>query len=287
MAENLWALREQKKMSVAALANRAGLPIGLILEYETGQRAIDPRHLGRLARALYLEESQIKLQSEPRPAGTLPDRDRRREQKTPATIARPPDEAGTQPSAGGSVEAPRQEPTPTPAQAGQDLVDRAAVTAPRPGRAPRPRLAPRPPAPARPSQIAHLDNLLNRLNRSRADLEAQIGRPAADLDQAAITELLRTLQAEVQVTAVERRRAYLPESVDRFEAKYLTEAQEASSVLRFVLFDGSAVAGQVIGFGPYSITIRLTDGAELTLNKLALVSYTRSPGAVGVQEAPT
>ena len=68
MSENLWALRDQKKMSVAALANRAGLPIGLIVEYEAGQRAIDPRHIGRLARALYVEESEIKLQSDPRPA---------------------------------------------------------------------------------------------------------------------------------------------------------------------------------------------------------------------------
>jgi hypothetical protein len=32
MPENLWALREQKRISVAALANRAGLPIGVILE---------------------------------------------------------------------------------------------------------------------------------------------------------------------------------------------------------------------------------------------------------------
>ena len=50
MAENLWALREQKKLSVAMLASRAGLPIGLIMQYESGQRSIDPRHLARLAR---------------------------------------------------------------------------------------------------------------------------------------------------------------------------------------------------------------------------------------------
>ncbi len=66
MAENLWALREQKKLSVAALANRAGLPISLIMDYESGQRSIDPRHLGRLARALYVEESDIRLHSESR-----------------------------------------------------------------------------------------------------------------------------------------------------------------------------------------------------------------------------
>ena len=36
MAENLWALREAKRLSVATLASRAGLPIGLIMEYESG-----------------------------------------------------------------------------------------------------------------------------------------------------------------------------------------------------------------------------------------------------------
>jgi transcriptional regulator with XRE-family HTH domain len=278
VSENLWALREQKKMSVAALANRAGLPIGLILEYEAGQRSIDPRHLGRLARALYVEESQIKLQSEPRPAASVPDRQRQRE---PGASA-----AGAQPAAEGASATHRQERPVSPAEAGSDAIDAVTVSAasrPR-ARPPKPRSVPRPPAPARPSQIAHLDNLLSRLNRSRDELEIQVGKSVAELDRAAITELLKTLQVEIQATAVERRRAYLPESVDRFEAKYLTEAQEAGSQLRFTLFDGSVVAGQVIGFGPYSITIRLADGVELTLNKLALVSYTRNPSEADVQE---
>jgi len=75
MAENLWALREQKKVSVATLANRAGLPIGLIMEYESGQRSIDPRHLGRLARALYVDEAEIKLWCDPRPGAGQLERD--------------------------------------------------------------------------------------------------------------------------------------------------------------------------------------------------------------------
>ena len=58
MSENLWVLREQKKLSVATLASRAGLPIGLIMEYESGQRSVDVRHISRLARALYIEESR-------------------------------------------------------------------------------------------------------------------------------------------------------------------------------------------------------------------------------------
>ncbi len=241
MAENLWALREQKKLSVAALANRAGLPIGLIIEYESGQRSIDPRHLGRLARALYVEESEIKLQTDRRP---------------PAT----------------AVTAPR-EPAREPA------------SAPRPPAKPRERVShskspPRPPAPARPSQITYLEGLLKRLNRNVADLETEIGRPVADLDRPTASELIKKLQAEAaQAGPVNRHRAYLPEAVDAYEAQYLSAAQEQKPVLHFTLFDGTSLSGQVTGFSPYNITIRRPDGSETTLNKLALVSYTKEATA--------
>ncbi len=39
------------------------------------------------------------------------------------------------------------------------------------------------------------------------------------------------------------------------------------------MFDGSHAQGTVIGFGPYSITIRQPEGGELTIAKLAVVSY--------------
>jgi transcriptional regulator with XRE-family HTH domain len=241
VADNLWALREQKKLSVAALANRAGLPIGLIIEYESGQRSIDPRHLGRLARALYVEESDIRLQSDRRPAST-------------------------------GVPAPR-EPGREPLPAARPLAK------PR-DRMTRPKAPAKPPAPARPSQIAYLEGLLKRLNRTAADLEAEIGKPLADLDKPTASELIKKLQAEaVQATPVNRHRAYLPESVDAFEAQYLAAAQQAGDTLRFSLFTGESLAGQIIGFSPYSITVRQPDGNETTINKLALVTYTKENGA--------
>ena len=87
MADNLWVLREQKKISVATLASRAGLPIGLIMEYESGQRSIDPRHLNRIARALYVEEADIKLRSDPRPGAAPLERQPSRD--APREMARP------------------------------------------------------------------------------------------------------------------------------------------------------------------------------------------------------
>jgi transcriptional regulator with XRE-family HTH domain len=245
MAENLWELREQKRISVATMANRAGLPIGLIMEYESGQRSIDPRHLTRLARALYVEEEEIRLQSEPRPGAPPLERHHEPERR----VDHPADR-------------PAQPPPPKPRE-----------------RPPRPVQAQPPPSlPPRPSQLAHLEVLLKRLERTQAALESELGKPIASLDRVALSTVLKLLQdqAKEKVPAT-RHRAYLPESVDEFEARYLGAAQASGEPLRFSLFDGTAVEGAVLGFGPYIVTLRLEDGSELTLNKLALVSYRRLP----------
>jgi transcriptional regulator with XRE-family HTH domain len=234
----------RRKLSVATLASRAGLPIGLIMEYESGQRSVDVRHISRLARALYIEESEIKLRSDPRPgAGTLERQPRRDDVPRPA-----------EPSAAPVARPPRD----------------------RPPHAPRPAPTPRPPLPARPSQITHLQDLLVRLGRPQAEVEAEMGKPLAELDRVAASQMLVKLQGEMKEGKfAERHRAYLPEAVDQFEFRYLTAAQQAGDVLHFTLFDNSAVAGQVIGFGQYNITVRAADGSEITLNKLAIVSYTK------------
>lgn len=241
MAENLWSLREQKKLSVAVLASRAGLPIGLIMLYESGQRSIDPRHLSRLARALYVEDSAIRLRSDPRPGSGSPEPQPRREGRPPTAPAAP--------------DGPRQPRERSP-------------------RPPRPAADARPPAPARPSQLAHLADLLVRLERSQADLEAELGKPLAELDRLEASQALTRLQTDLREGLfADRRRAYLPEAVDQYEQRYLSAAQEAGDTLRFTLFDGSSETGQIVGFGAYAITVRRAGGDEITLNKLALVSY--------------
>jgi hypothetical protein len=270
MAENLWALREQKKLSVATLASRAGLPIGLIMEYEAGQRSIDPRHLARLARALYVEEADLRLHSDPRPGTGQLER-----QSRSGPVGHPP-----APSAG-----PSAGPVSTPPGGG------AIAGAPPPGiprsprertsRPPRPAAPPRPPAPARPSQIAHLQDVLARLGRTQTQVEAELGKPLAEIDRPTASKLLTELQAELREgRSAERHRAYLPEAVDQYEARYLTAAQEAAMPLRFTLFDNSTVTGVISGFGPYNITVRQPDGGEVTLNKLAIVSYAK-PSTAG------
>lgn len=272
MADNLWALREQKKLSVAALANRAGLPIGVIVEYESGQRSIDPRHLNRLARALYVEESEIRLHSDPRPEP------RREDMRAPVR------EPGGAPSGHGPGVSGGTAPS-APA-GGPGYGPSGARPGPRGGgapreKAPRPRPAPKPPSPARPSQITHIESLLQRLGRTPAELENEIGKPLGQIDRPSASQLIKALQAQVaQANQANRHRAYLPEAVDQFEANYLATAQRASVLLHFKLFDGSEEEGQIIGYGPYSITIRQPGGDEVTINKLAVISYHTHPAPV-------
>lgn len=255
MSENLWALREQKRLSVATLASRAGLPIGAIMEYESGTRSIDPRHLARLARALYVEESEIRLRSDPRPAVGPPQRQEPRQEPAPASTT-----DSALPASGARA--------PDPPGGRQRIA-----------RPPRVVSEPRPPAPARPSQIAHLEDLIQRLSKDRTALEAELGKPLEQLNRLEASTLLVRLQTELRSAPTpERHRAYLPEAVDQYELQYLTAARDGGSALDFALFDGSRVSGHVTGFGPYNITVRLADGSELTLNKLAIVSYRWRPG---------
>jgi transcriptional regulator with XRE-family HTH domain len=252
MAENLWTLREQKRLSVATLASRAGLPIGLIMEYESGQRSIDPRHLTRIARALYVEESELRLHSDPRPGTSPLERQVRKEEPR---AGGPPRPAAAEPPASGPTR-PREHQ----------------------GRPQRNMAEPRPPAPARASQIVHLQTLLTRLGRTEQSVEAELGRPLAQIDRLEASRLLVQLQTDLKKSTAERHRPYLPEAVDQFEYRYLAAARDAQATLRFKLFDESNLTGKITGFGPYSITVQQSDGSETTLNKLAIVSYTRTSG---------
>lgn len=264
MAENLWALREQKKLSVATLASRAGLPIGLIMEYEAGHRSIDPRHLSRLARALYVEEADLRLRSDPRPGAGQLERQARPAAGTSA--------AGNSIQAAGEPNHHAEPPVSGPAPGGMPRQSRER------GARPQRTTPPRPPAPARPSQIAHLQDVLARLGRTQAQIEEELGKPLSDIDRPTASKLLTQLQTELREgRSAERHRAYLPEAVDQYELRYLTEVHEAGTPLHFTLFDNTTLTGVVVGFGPYNITVREADGREVTVNKLAIVSYVKTP----------
>jgi len=154
----------------------------------------------------------------------------------------------------------------------------------KPAREPRPSKEPksaRPPAPARPTQIEHLLNLADRFpDVDRSTLEAQVGTALEELTIKDASGLLKQLQDRIREEQpprvkqpFDRHRAYLPEGVDEFELKYLTAAQEAGDILNITLFDGNQLQGQILGFSPYSITLRQSGGEETTVNKLAIAYY--------------
>ena len=69
MAQDLWQIRRQKRMTIDELARRAGIHPGLIKAYELGERAIPERDLEKLAQALMIDTWDIKEMSDPPPRG--------------------------------------------------------------------------------------------------------------------------------------------------------------------------------------------------------------------------
>ncbi len=62
---NLWEIRKRKGLSVSQLAARSGVSAQMIHSYEQGSQEIPFNDLGRLAKALYVEEWEIKIRSDP------------------------------------------------------------------------------------------------------------------------------------------------------------------------------------------------------------------------------
>ncbi len=242
---NLWEIRKRKGLSLNALSARTGIPVKVLREYEYGMKSIPYDDLARIAKALYVEEWEIKTKSDPPP-----------EARKPKPRPRP-----SAPRSGAGHRPPRQK---------------------RPPRHPRPRRSPPKPQPARESQLTHLRQLAPLVGKTLEEIEQEVGKPLSEFTRRDASRVLFELQEILRQRKKEkgeegthnRKRAYLPEGVDRFEMDYLTRVQEEGATVRFHLFDGTEVVGTVVGFSPYAITVR-TNGEEQTLNKLAIAWYTR------------
>jgi len=239
MPEDLWKIRKRKGLSVAQLASKSGIPADTIREYESGARAIPSRDRQRLARALYVGEWDINPRSSPPPRAEKP----------------PPPPSAKERSA------PKRERK----------------------RQPKPKAArqPIPSPPARPTQITHLLRLAARFGLDQAALEQQVGKPLDQLTQQEARHWNRHFMQQIAEERppkqpIDRRRARLPEGVDRFEMEYLNAVKASGDLLTFTLFNGERYEGTLVGYSPYTITIRQRDGSELTLNKLAIAYYRRT-----------
>ena len=233
MPDDLKRIRERKGMSVAQLASRAGLSAQLIAEYEAG-KPIPAFDRARLAKALYVDEADIRTQPPRGPAGAPPAPDKKPDR--PAAPAQP---------------AP-------------------------------PKVSP-PPAPARPGQLEHLHMLRQSLQVTQEQMEAEIGKPLAELTLKEARRWLGHYQEQmahsqsIHPPGYRSKRAHLPEAVDEFEMRYLTEAQASGAQLTVKTFNGEVFTGVLTGFGTYALTLRLADGSEVTLQKLAIAYYRTAP----------
>lgn len=241
MAQNLWEIRQKKQLTVKQLAGKSGVKAGDIYAYESGE-TIRMADLGKLAKALYVDSSEIKIESDPLP------------KKKPVQVNQPAPPPVPQPSAK----------TATPVKAQPKTQD-----------------SRKQPTPAREGQIAHLRDLTARLGESETAVSARIGKPLEELTFQEARQWLATYTEECssrRPADTRRKRARLPESVDTYELTYLETQQEAGNIITFTLFDKSEFSGQIVGFSPYAITIRQADGSQLTIQKLALAYYTVAEG---------
>jgi transcriptional regulator with XRE-family HTH domain len=246
MPEDLREIRQRKGMSVNQLASKAGISIARLVQYEKGEQEILSTDLGRLAKALYVNEWDINPRSSPPP---LPSRQERPPRPSWPKEERPKEERPTE------KKSPRQPPQSPPARdtqiahlltlAARFNVDRAALE-------------------------AEIGKPLEELTQKEARFWN--GR------------YMRRVAEEQPPNPVNRRRAYLPEGVDGFEMAYLQKQQEAGVSLTFTLFDGQTFEGAVVGFSPYQVTIRGPGGDEVTLNKLAIAYYRKGGDAAGGAE---
>lgn len=237
MAENLWQLRRKKGLTVKQLAAKVGIPAETLFAYEQGE-ALTATHRARLARVLFVEATDIKVKSDPKP-----------EKKREGTAVSPPPYP--------KPEKPKPQPKPPverpirPSQI-EHLLQLATNM-----REDATTLA------------AKIGQPLDTLTQSQASQWLR------HYTQALAT--YKTEQRGLRPPDTRRKRAHLPESVDEFEMAYLTELQTAGKMVVWKLLNGEVLYGRIIGFSPYNITIRQPDNSETTIQKLALAYYHHQP----------
>ncbi|MGQ9904468.1 MAG: hypothetical protein ACUVRU_09145 [Anaerolineae bacterium] len=135
------------------------------------------------------------------------------------------------------------------------------------------------------AQLQAIDAIAKRLGMLPEELAADVGKPVQQLTAREARAWLReqyerlSSQSSSNKMPGQAKRAALPEAVDAFELRYLTDAQRAGARLDVKLFNAETFSGRLIGFSPYALTLRLDDGREITLQKLAISYYTRTAEA--------
>lgn len=232
MAKDLWELRKRRNMTVKQLANKSGVPATSIFEYEKGT-SVRIADLARLARALFVDEFDIKIQSTPRPVA-----------KSKAPSARPTKPKPTREPA--KPKPPRVQMS-RPTQIAHLLTIGEKLE-------------------------KNEAQVLAEVGKPLAQLTfVEVKQWLHDYTEA--IKVQNKEAQENRPPDTRRKRAKLPEGVDEFELNYLTARQEAGDTLRFKLVSGAEIVGKIQGFSAYFITVAQDDGTETTIHKLALAYY--------------
>lgn len=233
MAEDLWKLRKRRNMTVKQLAGKSGVPAASIYEYEKGA-SVRIADLARLARALFVDEFDIKIQSAPRPTSS---------QKPAAQRTTPPP---TKPK-------PKKDPkSPSEPMARATQIAHLITLGEKLGLSEgqvRDEVG-------KPFEKLTLVEVKQWLHDYTERIKAQ-----------------NKAEKDSRPPDTRRKRAKLPEGVDEFELKYLTARQEAGDIVAFKMLSGDTLTGKIVGFSPYFITVAGDDGTETTIHKLALAYY--------------
>lgn len=308
-------IREKKGLTVSQLAARAGIASRTIMDYEEGRQPLALNHARLIAKALWVPIEDLMP-----PAGTVvvagsqPSQSRPAEDISANQIAQPP--PGTpspvsaiiggppQPVAAGSVSSTSYAPSPAPRpQTEYPPYQREARPVGRPegsrgrggnGGPPEGRgghgekkAAPHPPGPISEGQLEELSRLAGRLEISRDQLEAQIGKPISTLARPDAKDWIKKLRSIADELAPTQKARFgtWPEAQQDREAAYLREQQSAGAALSFMLFNGTEFQGTVADYTPYTITVTDASGEETILRKLAIAYYRRLPGVTPAQQS--
>lgn len=151
----------------------------------------------------------------------------------------------------------------------------------------------RPPAPPpkiiSEGQIEELLRLGQRLEMEQAQVEERTGKALSELTRIEAKEWIKRFRETLEETSPGGRVSFgqWPGSHEDREASYLAQQREASTTLQFKLFNGEQFRGQLVDFTPYTITLKLDNGEEIVLRKLAIVYYRQSTGSPDTQDTNT
>jgi sRNA-binding regulator protein Hfq len=110
--------------------------------------------------------------------------------------------------------------------------------------------------------------------------EEQLGKPVAQLNRTEAKDWIKRLRLMADEVAPSGRVRFgqWPGSKEDQEASYLEKQRDAGSTLDFKLFNGEVHTGKVVDFTPYTITVKIDDGQEMVLRKLAVMYYRQQSG---------